>query len=41
MRDGLVIEVMNDNLTGLEKLHSAYRLTKNPKTSEVLAKGLA
>ena len=39
-REGLIIEVMNDNLTGLEKLHSAYRLTQNSKASEILAKGL-
>ena len=41
MREGMVFEVMNDNLIGLEKIHSAYKLTKDPRACEILAKGLA
>jgi hypothetical protein len=36
-----VIEILDDNLKGLDKIHSVYLNSNNPKTIEILAKGLA
>lgn len=40
-RCNVVIEILEENLTGVEKLHEAYLRTGDERVTEILGKGLA